>query len=135
MKSSVSLLRVFTGANLEEVEVWVPVRMNVPLTTSWSALESRGAWWFRVLVRLGKGVTDEDAGAQMTAAHTAAIAAYLEAGGDNPGEDSTGSTVHTGAFMTALGPNADTDTAITLWLAGVSILILLIACANVANLL
>ena len=42
--------RGFTGAELEAVDVWVPLRMNVPLTMSWNAMESRGAWWFRVLV-------------------------------------------------------------------------------------
>ncbi len=125
--------RGFTGAQLEAVDVWVPLRMNVPLTTSTNAMESRGAWWFRVLVRLEEGVTDEEAEARMTAAHAAGIAAYLEAGGER--HRHLGGRVKAGAFMTALGPHADSDSAITLWLAGVSILVLLIACANVANLM
>lgn len=127
--------RGFTGAELEAVNIWVPLRMNVPLT-SWNALESRGASWFRVLVRLEEGVTDAEAEARMTAAHAAGIAAYLEAGGEYHGYSMGGrGTVNAGAFMTALGPHADSDSAITLWLAGVSILVLLIASANVANLM
>lgn len=126
--------RGFTGAQLEAVDIWVPLRVNVALTTSWGVLESRGAWWFRVVVRLREGVTDDAAEAQLTAAHTAGVASYIEAGGQNNG-DALGGMVNTGGFITALGPNADTSTAMTLWLAGVSLLVLLIACANVANLM
>ncbi len=127
--------RGFTGAEIRTVDVWLPLRMNVPLTvTNWEPLESRGAWWFRVIVRLAEGVTDAQAMAQLTAAHTAAIDSYLEAGGEL-GDNAVGGSVKTGAFMMALGPNATTDTRITLWLAGVSLLVLLIACANVANLM
>lgn len=127
--------RGFTGANLEAVDIWTPLRMNVPLTASRNdAMESRGAYWYRVLVRLEKGVTDEEAETQMTAAHAAGVTAYLEAGGEPNSTPMVGG-VNTGAFITALGPNADADSAITLWLAGVSILVLLIACANVTNLM
>lgn len=126
--------RGFTGAQLEAVDIWVPLRTNIALTTSWEVLESRGAWWFRVLVRLNEGVADEDAEVRMTESHTAGVAAYVEAGGEHH-EDSLGGVVNAGAFITALGPNADTSTAMTLWLAGVSVLVLLIACANVANLM
>jgi predicted permease len=126
--------RGFTGAELEAVDVWVPLRMNVAMVNGPRVLGSRGAWWFRVVVRLRKGVTDEEAEAQMTAAHAAGVGAEKEAGGEHF-EDSQGAVVRAGSLMTALGPNADTDTAITLWLAGVSILVLLIACANVANLM
>lgn len=128
--------RGFTGAELGSVDIWVPLRTNVALTASPNVLASRGAWWFRVLVRLEADVSDNEAEVQMNTAHAAGIAAYLEAGGENHGGDRTmGGTVNTGAFMTALGPNADRDSTITLWLAGVSVLVLLIACANVANLM
>ncbi len=124
----------FTGANLGTVDIWVPLRMNINLTSSWDVLASRGAWWFRVIVRLAEGVSEQEAEARMTAAHRAGIAAFIETGGE-VGDDSRGGTVNAGAFMMALGPTADNDTAITLWLAGVSLLVLLIACANVANLM
>lgn len=61
----------FTGANLEAVDLWVPLRMNVPLTANPSVLDSRGAWWFRVVVRLDEGVADEAAEAQLTASRVA----------------------------------------------------------------
>ncbi len=127
--------RGFTGAELGAVDVWVPLRTNVALTANPSVLESRGAWWFRVLIRLQEGVTDREAEAQMNTAHTAGITAYRETGGEDPNDRMMGGAVHTGAFMTALGPHADEESAITLWLAGVSILVLIIACANVANLM
>ncbi|HSR52465.1 MAG TPA: ADOP family duplicated permease [Acidobacteriota bacterium] len=126
--------RGFTGANLEAVDIWVPLRMNVALLHKRRVLESRGAWWYRVLVRLEEGVTDEEAETRMTAAHAAGVTVEREAGGEHY-EDSEGGVVNAGAFMTALGPNADSASTITLWLAGVSILVLLIACANVANLM
>ena len=126
--------RGFTGANLEAVDVWLPLRMNIALTTQWEVLRSRGARWFRVIVRMAPGVADRDAEAQMTAAHMAGIHAAVEAG-ENLSVEERGGTVHLGAFTPALGPTADGDTANTLWLAGVSILVLLIASANVANLM
>lgn len=126
--------RGFTGAEIRTVDVWVPLRMNVALTVSPGRLESRGAWWFRVIVRLNEGVTDEQASARMTDAHNASIAAFVETGGD-VGDNATGATVHTGRILMALGPTATTNSRITLWLAGVSLLVLLIACANVANLM
>ena len=126
--------RGFTGANLEAVDVWLPLRMNIPLTTSWEVLGSRGARWFRVIVRMAPGVSDRDAEARMTIAHMAGINAAIEAGEDLSVEE-RGGNVQLGAFIPALGPTADGDTANTLWLAGVSLLVLLIASANVANLM
>jgi len=126
--------RGFTGAEIQSVDLWVPTRMNMELSTSWAAIESRGAWWFRVIVRLADGVTDEQAEARMSAAHTVSENAWLESGQEAT-SDMVGGSVRTGAFMTALGPKATTNSRITLWLAGVSLLVLLIACANVANLM
>jgi len=126
--------RRFTGANLEAVDVWLPLRMNVLLTSSWNPLESRGAMWFRVVVRLEPGVSDADAESLLTDAHLAGIQAAVEAGVDLD-EEERGGRVHVGSIMTALGPTADGDTANTLWLTGVSLLVLLIASANVANLM
>jgi predicted permease len=103
------------------------------LTTTWDAISSRGARWFRVVVRLGEGVTDPRAEALMTEAYRAGVAAYREAGGGD--DDGAEAVVELGSFMMARGPKATTNSRVTLWLAGVSLLVLLIACANVANLM
>ncbi len=125
----------FTGPNLDAVDLWVPLRMNVALTSSWGALESRGAWWHRVVVRLAPGVRDAEAGRQLTTAHNAAVRAAMAIGPPEDHDESLGAEVETGSFITALGPYAETETRITLWLAGVSLLVLLVAVANVANLM
>ena len=52
-----------------------------------------------------------------------------------PPPRSLGGRVHMGSVIAAIGPNATTTTSISIWLGGVSLFVLLIACANVANLL
>ncbi len=126
--------RGFTGATLQAVDVWVPARMNTILLNGSRPLENRGAWWFRVIVRLEDGVDDHAIGDRLTEATRAAIPPPGPESEPND-DDTRPAVVHTGSFMAALGPNADDDTATTLWLAGVSLVVLLIACANVANLM
>ncbi|MEE8117348.1 MAG: ABC transporter permease, partial [Gemmatimonadales bacterium] len=125
----------FSGAELRAVDVWVPLQVSTGVENDWGPLDSRGAWWWRVVVRLERGVTDEAADAQLTAAHRAGIASYLEQGGRLGDDASMGALVHTGSVITARGPTASTTTAVSMWLAGVSLVVLLIACANAANLL
>lgn len=44
--------------NLEVVDVWVFLCMNVVLIFGWNFVELRGVWWFCVLVCFEEGVGD-----------------------------------------------------------------------------
>jgi predicted permease len=116
----------FTGAEMGRVDVWVPAnilsaRTSPDWATTWNAQ------WLKIVVRLKSGVTLEQAGVDATAAHRRAY---------------TGGEASTAAGRLTLAPlransagNEATEIRLLRWLTAVAVVVLLIACANIANLL
>ncbi len=120
----------FRGVELDESgEAWVPmsqVARVMPRDTA--ILEMRNAQWIRVIGRLRDGVSLPVARAQVTAG----AARIAQAWGDTHAE--TGATVE--PMSGGLDPRSRGEaTPILLLLMSVPALVLLIACANAANLL
>lgn len=130
----------FTGVELPEVDVWLPIHvadgLRFDATPQWD--RSRNAQWLRVIARLAPGVTEAQARAQATAAYRGAereriaerpvLAQYI-----HPDSE--------GAVFTSLIPSHnplqgdDRSAEIAILLGGMALVVLIIACANVANLL
>ena len=132
----------FTGAELSPVDVWLPLRASAFAESGRGAgFDDRGQWWIRAVVRLKSGVTSDAADAQLTATHIAARRAYAKESAGLPEHAGRAYAEHevprlfTASVIAARGPSPSTTSAISLWSAGVSLVVLLIACANVANLL
>lgn len=118
----------FTGPELGRVDLWLPMSILGPrVTTDWT--HRWDAQWLAVIGRLKSGITHEQAGADATAAHRRAY-------GDNP---SGSFTPEARLTVASLGANErgeePGETTVSRWLVGVTIVVLLIACANVINLL
>jgi putative ABC transport system permease protein len=135
----------FTGAELNPVDLWLPLRASAYAESGNDAgFDDRGMSWLRMVVRLkdGPGITPESVQAQLTAAHVAAVRAYelergqayLERRSHTP-VDKQAPRLFTASVIAARGPSPSRMSSISLWLAAVSAIVLLIACANVANLL
>ncbi|HXY18762.1 MAG TPA: ADOP family duplicated permease [Gemmatimonadales bacterium] len=120
----------FTGADLDEPDVWLPLRVATPdlWPSNPLALRSRGSHWIQVLVRLAPEQTPGSAAAQATFAHRGAAR-----GSDQP-SDSAASIV-LGPIQEARGPEMPGNAKVALWVGAVALIALLVACANVANLL
>jgi predicted permease len=115
----------FSGIDLSVPDVWVPMSAAA-LESVWPGVfECGGCYWFESLVRLRDGVTPTQASAEGTAIYRSRI--------DQPSD--TDATVSLGPVHEALGPNAGVEAKLSLWLVAVCSIVLLIACANVANLL
>jgi predicted permease len=113
------------------VDVWIPLLSGQSAEVGpegWP--NSRSWWWFGAVARLAPGVTPEAAQQEATAAHRAGRSAQVSAGR----YDADASAV-LGSLIPGRGPSAEMETRVAAWLVGVSALVLLIACANVANLL
>src|SRR6478672_5587079 len=116
----------FTGAELERRDGWVPISLpywgpGPDWPTAWDAS------WLQIIGRLEPGVTFEQASADATAAHRRAY--------DGPAN----SPMRTASLTVA--PLRFNDigkeqavTRVSRWLVAVTTIVLLIACANVANL-
>ena len=120
----------FNGAeHSERLDLWVPVDQIDRLQPRWPhPLTNRGFWWLRSIGRLAPGVSDVQAGA---AAGT--VAARIASG--NPA-DHKDVTARVEAVRSGLQPGEGQDIYPVAMLAAlVTALVLLIACANVSNLL
>ena len=117
----------FTGVDLAPVDVWVPIRAA---NGGEDRLTSRDFFWMRAVVRLGEGVTVAAAEQEATRVHRAGWQESIAAGHYDPGV-----RVALDPLIEARGPDASAESKVARWLGGVSFIVLLIACANVANLL
>ena len=114
----------FTGADLARVDAWIPmslVRTTQDWPTTWKAE------WLRIIARLKAGMTSD-------AASTEATQLYRR----NYSGPNKGLAAAQLSFRPTSYNQSGTErpeAAVSRWLAGVSIIVLLIACANVTNLL
>ncbi|MBW3534594.1 MAG: ABC transporter permease, partial [Gemmatimonadetes bacterium] len=121
----------FTGAELAPVDVWLPMQTGGVVAQGGDAWrDSRGHYWLSAVARLGQGVSDEAASEEATALHRAGRSEQLEAGRYDPEV-----RVAFDPLILARGPEASAESRVARWLGGVSLLLLAIVCANVANLL
>jgi predicted permease len=116
--------RGFTGVGLSRVDAWVP-ESGVPHSTNWQTIWH---WpWLNVVVRTRPEVSMAQANDALTRLHRNGYRGRSEV---DRNATLTAEPIH---FTTA-GVEA-TQTRLSRWLFGVSAAVLLIACANVVNLL
>ena len=117
----------FTGVDLEAVEVWLPLRAN---NSGDQSLRNRGSFWLSSVVRLAPGHDLAAAEEEATALHRAGREAEVARG-----RYDAEARIAFDPLIDARGPEASSESKVARWLGGVSLIVLLTACANVANLL
>ncbi|HEX6534348.1 MAG TPA: ABC transporter permease, partial [Gemmatimonadaceae bacterium] len=120
----------FTGVDLRRIDVWLPLRPVAARTMGTVWATSPGMNWLRVVARLAPGVAAQTAEAEATLLHRQGRAEQIGRGRYDPAV-----RVVATPLIAARGPLASRESKVATWLAGISLLVLLIACANVANLL
>ncbi|HKG92102.1 MAG TPA: ABC transporter permease [Gemmatimonadaceae bacterium] len=137
--------RGFSGLSLSAVAAFIPITAGgADLFGEMMSRRNREPWyrtynlqWMEMIARRKPGVTAEAATADLTTALLRSLETQRAARPDRSGR-SIADTRPRAIFASILrdrGPNAGQNAKVATWLAGVSALVLLIACANVANLL
>jgi predicted permease len=114
----------FTGVNLQNVDVWVPLAVATPELMGPGSM-NRGSYFLQIIGRLGPG-------GRVAAAREATLAYRAE---DVYADRDSNAAAVLGPVQHARGPEMSENARVSTWLAAVSVIVLLVACANVANLL
>jgi predicted permease len=122
--------RGFNGVDLEPVDLFLPIHAYTVLSGSDRWVASRGYYWLQSVARLAPSASRVAVAEEATTLHLNGRREYVDRG--SYPEDAR---VVLGPLQAALGPDAPGEVGVSRWLAGVTLIVLLIACANVANLL
>lgn len=116
----------FTGAELERIDAWTPMATGAYGDSKWAT--SWNMSWLQVIGRLKPGVSPQQAAADAQSAYVG--------GFDGPSGSMLSDAKLSFAPLRYTGSATEqTETTVSRWLAGVAGVVLLIACANVMNLL
>jgi putative ABC transport system permease protein len=121
--------RNFTGVDLEDVSLWLPFHTAGGDVRGTAWLDDLGTQFFETVARLRPESTDEQAAAEATAAWLAVREGTPYANPD------AAERVELASVLSARGPDAPAETVVARLLLIVSMIVLLIAAVNVANLL
>src|SRR5690606_10721996 len=122
--------RGFTGVELARVDVWLPlVPYGVMVWQTDAFVESRGFYWMSAVARVPEQESLPALEERATVVHRAARAEATD------GRADADTRVVTAPLIRARGPLASDEAKVATWLLGGTMLGLLIARANVANLL
>lgn len=121
--------RGFEGAELQPAAAWVPLRVaSADMDPRWFTDPD---WtWLRVVGRLAPGASPQRVAEEATAAHLAVMREHADAGDYDPDD-----RILAISLVLGRGPLATREARVAPWLAGLSLIVLVIVCANVANLL
>jgi predicted permease len=120
----------FTGINLDRVDLWLPIGVASRLLSPGVVGPSSGGSWLEIVVKRRDGVS------VASIAH-AVTQLYRDRNRGSRRYATTYAKANAifGPIVAGRGPVPGADARVSLWVAAVSVLVLLIASANVANLL
>ncbi len=123
--------RGFTGVELDAVDLWAPALAAgaTIMGKDWVATGQRHAYWLHPVVRLAPGATAAAAEAAATGLHRAGRREDIARGYYDAAV-----RIEAAPLIAARDPDGPKEARVAAWLAGVSAIVLLIACVNVANL-
>ncbi|MEO8200667.1 MAG: ADOP family duplicated permease [Gemmatimonadota bacterium] len=117
----------FSGIDLQKVDLFLPMRAAAQEAISGDWETSRGFYWVKVVARMAPGVSLPAAEAEATSRHRVGRA-------DVKNYDHNVKVI-VAPLLESRGPMASSYVNVSIWLTGVSVTLLVIACANVMNLL
>ena len=121
----------FTGVTDDVVDAWAPLTAGVTTQEYAGWLRSRQAYWLHLVARVRGGLTPDRA----SAIATAALRSGSIRDGESPTEvESSSPSVHLASVLPREARADSTEAKVAVLLGAVSLLVLLITCANVANL-